>query len=83
MTHFSCWVIGGHDKFLFYFTKMFDREGLRYYVTTSNKNKNLIAFSMKQGVNGNWKILNEPLLPFWISVLEEELSKCIIEHESL
>ena len=69
-----------HPEFLF--SRIYTVNGLRYYVSVTDKAHKAHHFSMQEH-NGSWQVMDGLLLPDWITGAEEALEQAIFEHLSL
>jgi hypothetical protein len=60
----------------FYFNGIFTVEGLRYHISTIDKDRKAIMFYMEPNEN-KWQVVDRENYPDWILILEEELSEAI------
>ncbi|HEV7621264.1 MAG TPA: hypothetical protein VGO09_06005 [Flavisolibacter sp.] len=76
-TNFTKIIEVENDILNFDFNLINHVHGMKYFITTFDRNQILYSFSMEYR-KGNWKIITETA-PGWIFSIEEILSKAIVE----
>ena len=62
--------------FTFYFNGIFTVEGIRYHISTIDRDRKVIMFYMEL-IENNWKIVNPGNYPSWVLELQTKFSDAI------
>lgn len=69
----------GNEEMDFQFTQLHYPDGVGYFVTVADKNKNLYALDLKRTTENEWKIVKKDSLPEWIIDVESALANTVNE----
>ena len=64
---------------VFEFLKMKNMNGVKFFITSIDSKQKPIAFSLKEGEEGDWKLTPGSLR--WLYDIEGELSNAILERQ--
>jgi hypothetical protein len=67
----------GTETKLFEFTKMENVNGVKFFITSFDKDRKPFSFSLRQKDGSHWKLV--PGSQRWLYDIEEELSNAIVE----
>lgn len=67
----------GKEKRMFYFNRLQNMSGVKFFITSHDEAKKAIAFSVKENEMAAWKLL--PGAARWLYAIESELSDAIVE----
>lgn len=79
MPRFRKNIVVGEEEMNFLFTQLNYPDGIGYFITVADKNKNLYALDLKRSAKKEWKIVKKDNLPAWIVNLEQVLSDSVNE----
>ena len=79
MPRFRKNIVVGEDEMNFLFTQLNYPDGIGYFITVADKNKNVYALDLKRYATKEWKIVKKDNLPAWIVNLEQVLSDSVNE----
>ncbi len=82
MARFRKNILVGEEEMNFSFTPLNYPDGMGYFVTVSDKNRNFYSFDLKQMVRGEWTIAKPNKVPGWIIDLEKVLADSVNEVRS-
>jgi hypothetical protein len=77
MERFSKEIIIGKQKRVFQFTRMRNKIGVKFFITSQDENNNAISFSLVQKDTDEWKLI--PGSARWLYNIESELSDAIVD----
>jgi hypothetical protein len=77
MDQFRKEIMVGKEKRMFYFNRMQNMGGVKFFVTSTDEAKKAIAFSVKENDTADWKLV--PGSARWLYAIESELSEAIVE----
>ena len=76
MQRFSKQIAVGDETRLFEFTRMENYSGVKFFITSVDKDKKPFSFSVTRRDSNKWKLLPGALR--WLYDIEEEISNAII-----
>jgi hypothetical protein len=82
MARFRKNMLIGEEEMNFLFTQLHYPDGTGYFVTVTDKNKDMYSFDVKQVAKNNWRIVPKTTLPSWITNAEQQLADAITEARS-
>jgi hypothetical protein len=82
MPRFRKNILVGEEEMNFSFTPLNYPDGMGYFVTVSDKNRNIYSFDLKQKIKGEWTIVKPDKVPGWIIDLEKALGDSVNEVRS-
>jgi hypothetical protein len=71
MSRFRKNILVGEEEMDFSFTQLKYPDGIGYFVTVSDKNRNIYSFDLKQAARNEWEITRKERLPEWIINIEQ------------
>ena len=77
MDRFTKTIVVSNENRLFNFTRMENVNGVKFFITSFDEKKKPISFSLRHGVENNWKLMPGSLR--WLYDIESQLSDAIIE----
>jgi hypothetical protein len=69
----------GDEEMNFLFTQLNYPDGIGYFVTVADKNKNIYALDLKRSARNEWRIVKKESLPTWLIDMEPVLANSINE----
>lgn len=82
MPRFRKNIVVGEEEMNFLFTQLNYPDGIGYFITVADKNKNVYALDLKRSAKKEWKIVKKDNLPAWIVNLEQALADSVNEVRS-
>lgn len=79
MPRFRKNLVVGDEEMNFLFTQLNYPDGIGYFITVADKNKNVYALDLKRTEKNEWRIVKKDKLPAWIVDLEQALSDSVNE----
>lgn len=79
MPRFRKNIVVGEEEMNFLFTQLNYPDGIGYFITVADKNKNVYALDLKRSAKKEWKIVKKDNLPAWIVNLEQALADSVNE----
>jgi len=77
MERFTKEITVGKEPRLFYFTRMENVNGVKFFVTSKDENKKAISFSLMRRKDDGWKLLPGSLR--WLYAIESQLADAIVD----
>lgn len=62
---------------MFYFNRLQNTQGVKFFITSHNEEKKAISFSVKENEQAEWKLF--PGAARWLYTIESQLSDAIVE----
>jgi hypothetical protein len=78
MEQFSKEISVGKEKRLFFFNRMTNVNGVKFFITTQDEAQKAFSFSVKQNDNADWKLV--PGSARWLYAIESQLSEAITDN---
>jgi hypothetical protein len=72
----------GEEEMNFMFTQLNYPDGIGYFITVTDKNKNIYALDLKRTGGNEWKVVKKDNLPAWILDVEPLLVESIKQGRS-
>ncbi|HZF65809.1 MAG TPA: hypothetical protein VEZ55_15045 [Chitinophagaceae bacterium] len=77
MEQFTKEITVGKEKRRFYFNRMRNANGVKFFITSHDDNNKAIAFSLTEKDKADWKLL--PGSARWLYAIESQLSDAIVD----
>ena len=77
MDQFRKEILVGKEKRMFYFNRLQNMNGVKFFITSHDEANQAISFSLKENGPAAWKLF--PGAAQWLYVIESELSDAIVE----
>ena len=77
MVQFRKEILVGEEKRFFYFNRLQNMNGVKFFITSHDEAKKAISFSLKENDRADWKLI--PGSARWLYAIEQQLSDAIVE----
>ena len=77
MDQFRKEIMVGEEKRMFYFNRLQNMNGVKFFITSHDEAKKAIAFSVRENETAAWKLV--PGSARWLYAIESQLSDAIVD----